>query len=149
MRLFQKIGNWIRNAFSDISEVIEDKAPEAVQLTQLIKQSIESHNGSIQWVLDRLKEKKLNSLYNFAKDRLPDLIHELAIIDGLAEKTTPKDQAWSAYSMYLQTKIKSARVKEWVAISANILSAIIGRKAPESLLIIATQWAYERLFGKK
>lgn len=148
-KLFKKIAEFIINVFTDISDLLEEKAPQAVILTQYIKESIEKHDGSIEWLLEKLKSEKLDYLYDFAKDKLPLVISEMALIDGLATKETPKDEAWNAYSNYIASKIKESRVKDWVLLASKILGAIISRKAPESWLIIATQFAYEKVFGKK
>jgi hypothetical protein len=149
MKLFQKIGNWIRNKFSNISDVIEDKAPDAVILTQTIKTAIEKHEGSIEWVLDELKLRGLSNLHDFAKRNLPVIIHELSLIDGLIPSGSSQDEAWKAYTGHIASKMKNARVKEWVNLAATILGALLFRtKAPRSVLIMATQFAYERIFGK-
>jgi hypothetical protein len=45
MKIFDKIAQFIRRAFSDLSDILEEKAPIAVQVTQAMKQAIEEHDG--------------------------------------------------------------------------------------------------------
>lgn len=149
MKLFQRISNWIRNAFADVADLIEERAQDAVILTQIIKTSIEKHEGSLEFVFDELKLRKLDRLHSFAKAKLPDLIKELSAIDGLVDAGASKEDAWNAYTAYLSDKMKDARIKEWVNLAAKILGAFVFKKPPHGVLVAATQLAYHALFGKK
>lgn len=148
-KLFQWIGNAIRSIVTDIHELIELNAPLAVQYTEIIKEAIEKHEGSIEWVLSEVKFKLGEEAYQIAKQKLPKLITELTKIDGLIEGEVEPDVAFKIYSEYILSKLKEGRAKEWVNMAAKILIAIIGRKFPTDLAIMATQKAFHLLFGKK
>ena len=55
MKIFNKIADFIRKVFSDISDLLEEKAPIAVQVTQAMKEAIEEHDGKFEWVLNKLE----------------------------------------------------------------------------------------------
>ena len=149
MKLFQRIGNWIKSTFADVADLIEERAQDAVILTQIIKTAIEKHEGGLDFVFSELKLRKLDRLHSFAKAKLPDLIKELSTIDDLVGAEASKEAAWDAYTAYISDKMKDARVKEWVNLSAKILGAFMFKKPPHGVLVAATQLAYHILFGKK
>lgn len=147
---FQSIGNFIREAFSDIKDLLDNKAPQAVRLTQVIKLAIEEHDGKFEWVLARLKNEGLDELYHFAKTRLPMLVKELAVIDDLSDPDTSHEDAWKAYMGYIASKSKHSRTKDIIMLAAEVLGFIIGKRdTPIPALIIATQKWYHIIFGKK
>ena len=149
MKIFDKIAQFIRNVFTDISDLLEEKAPIAVQVTQAMKESIEQHDGKFDWVLTKLENENLTQAYNFAKTHLPTLVAELAVLDGLVTVGHSKEEAWKTYTSYITTKLKAGRRKEWANIAVEVLGMIIAKKAPSGALIIATQKAYHLLFGSK
>jgi hypothetical protein len=149
MKIFDKIAQFIRNVFTDISDLLEDKAPIAVQVTQALKDAIENHDGKIEWVLTKLDYEDATQAYNFAKNNLPALVKELAILDGLVGAGHTTEHAWAIYTNYISSKLKEGRKKEWTNIASEILGMIIARKAPAGALILATQRAYHLLFGQK
>jgi hypothetical protein len=149
MKIFDKIAKFIRNVFSDISDVLEDKAPIAVQVTQALKDAIENHDGKFEWVLTKLDYEDATQAYNFAKNNLPALVKELAILDGLVGAGHTTEHAWAIYTKHISTKLKDGRKKEWVNIASEILGMIIAKKVPAGSLILATQKAYHLLFGSK
>ena len=149
MKIFNKIADFIRKVFSDISDLLEEKAPIAVQVTQAMKEAIEEHDGKFEWVLNKLENDNATKAYQFAKDNLPTLVKELAIMDGLVEVGQTKEEAWVRYSAYIQGKLKEGRKKEWVGLSAEILGMILTKKAPIPALILATQKAYHLIVASK
>jgi hypothetical protein len=149
MKIFDKIAQFIRRAFSDLSDILEEKAPIAVQVTQAMKQAIEEHDGKFDWVLIKLENENATKAYQFAKDNLPELVRELAILDGLVGTAESKEEAWWKYVRYLEGKLKAGRTKEWVNIASEVLGMIIAKKVPAGALILSTQKAYHLLFGKK
>jgi hypothetical protein len=149
MKIFDRIAQFIRNVFSDISDLLEDKAPIAVQVTQAMKEAIEQHDGKFDWVLTKLENENLTQAYNFAKVHLPVLVAELAYLDGLVTVGHNKDEAWKIYTSYISGKLKEGRKKEWANLAVEILGMIIAKKVPVPALILATQKAYHLLFGKK
>jgi hypothetical protein len=147
---FQSIGNFIREAFSDIKDLLDSKAPQAVRLTQVIKLAIEEHDGKFEWVLARLKHEGLDELYLFAKTRLPMLVKELAVIDNLVRADDTQEDAWNAYMGYIASKSKQSRTKDIILFAAQVLGAIIGKRdTPLAALIIKTQEWYLKIFGNK
>jgi len=149
MKIFDKIAQFIRRAFSDLSDILEEKAPIAVQVTQAMKQAIEEHDGKFDWVLSKLENENATKAYQFAKDNLPDLVKELAYFEGLVTVGDSKEEAWKNYTSYILFKLKDGRTKEWVNIASRVLGMIIAKKVPAGALILATQKAYHLLFGKK
>lgn len=149
MKIFDKIAQFIRNVFADISDLLEDKAPIAVQVTQAMKEAIEQHDGKFDWVLTKLENDNLTQAYNFAKNNLPSLVAELAYLDGLVTVGHSKEEAWRTYTTYISGKLKDGRKKEWANLASEILGMIIAKKVPAGALILATQKAYHLLFGKK
>jgi 5'(3')-deoxyribonucleotidase len=148
-KLFDKIGNFLRNAFTDISQELESKAPLAVRITNYVKEGIEDHDGSIQWILDKTVSEKDNEAYEFIKEKLPHLIKELTILDGLAKDTDNLAITWEIYVKYIHSKMKQGRAKDWVFLAGDVLGFIINRKAPIAALISVTQKVFHLIFGKK
>jgi hypothetical protein len=149
MKLLKKIGDFFREAFSDLTDLLEEKAGTAVQITQAVKEAIEKHNGSIEWVLEHLQINGLHKAHKVAKHQLPMVVHELALIDGLVKVGQSQEDAWKAYTDYVASKVKDGRKKEWVLLSAEMLGMIIGKKVNLAFLIMATQRAYQLIFNKK
>jgi len=139
---------WISNLFTNAYDFIEIKAPLAVIITQKVKLAIEEHNGSIEWILDQTATEKDNEAYEFIKQKLNIVIKEIAVIDGIVSDNLKPELATEAYLKYLASKSKESRVKDYIMLAARILQAIIGKKIPYDLLILATQKAYRILFGK-
>jgi len=148
-KLLQWIGNAIRSIVTDIHELIEINAPAAVKLTEKVKEAIEKHNGSIEWILDQTATEQDNKVYEFVQAKLPLILKEIAIIDGLVQSHHTTEEAFRIYSQWILSKQKEGRAKEWANIAAKILIAIVGRKFPTDLAIMATQRAFHILFGKK
>lgn len=148
-KLLEKIATFIRKVFTDISDELEENAPLAVRVTNILKEGITKHDGSIQWMLNKTEYTKDNEAYQFIKDKLPDLAIELAIIDGLADSNTNKFEAWKAYVNYINSKVNKSQTKEWIFIAGEVLGFIINKKAPIQALIMASQRAFQLLFGKK
>jgi hypothetical protein len=146
--MMKKLFAWISNLFNKTYEIIEEKAPLAVIITQKVKDAIEKHNGSIEWILDQTATEADNKAYEFIQDKLGVVVKEIAVIDGLINERVDPDMAVKIYFDYLASKSKESRTKEWIFLAAKILQAIIGRKIPVDLLILATQKAYRILFGK-
>jgi hypothetical protein len=144
----KKLFAWISNLFNKTYDLIEEKAPLAVIITQKVKDAIEKHNGSIEWILDQTATEADNKAYEFIQDKLGIVVKEIAVIDGLINERVDPDMAVKIYFDYLASKAKESRAKEWIFLAAKILQAIIGRKIPVDLLILATQKAYRILFGK-
>jgi hypothetical protein len=149
MKLLRKIADFFRETFSDITDLIEEKASTAVQVTQAVKEAIEKHDGSIVWVLEHLQVNGMNEAYKFAQKNLPIIVQELALVDNLIKHGQSQMDAWDAYTGYIASKVKKSRSKEWVMLSAEILGAIIGKKVNIAFLIMATQRAYQLIFNKK
>jgi hypothetical protein len=145
MKLLKKIAEF----FKDTSAILEENAPVAVQITQAVKEAVEKHDGSITWVLEHLKANGLHKAYNVAKNHLPLVVHELAMVEDLVKYGQNNLEAWDAYTLHIGKKIKDARKKEWVILSAEILGAIVGKKVNLAFLIMATQRAYQLIFKKK
>lgn len=149
MKILKKIADFFRDKFNDLSELLEENADVAVQITQAVKEAIEKHDGSIQFVLDHLQVNGLNKAYNVAKIKLPKVVEELALIDSLVKPGQSQEEAWKAYTDYITQKTKEGRRKEWVMLSADLLGAIISKKVSPAFLIMATQRAYQLIFKKK
>ena len=139
---------WISNLFTKAYDLIEIKAPMAVIITQKVKLAIEEHNGSIEWILDQTATEKDNEAYGFIKNKLGIVIKEIAVIDGIVSDNLKPELATKAYLEYLAGKAKESRVKDYIIMAAKILQAVIGKKIPYDLLVLATQKAYRILFGK-
>jgi len=139
---------WISNLFTKAYDLIEIKAPLAVIITQKVKLAIEEHNGSIEWILDQTATEKDNEAYEFIKNKLGIVIKEIAVIDGIVSDNLKPELATKAYLEYLAGKAKESRVKDYIMMAAKILQAVIGKKIPYDLLVLATQKAYRILFGK-
>jgi hypothetical protein len=146
--MMKKLFAWISNLFNKTYDLIEEKAPLAVIITQKVKDAIEKHNGSIEWILDQTATEADNKAYEFIQDKLGVVVKEIAVIDGLINERVDPDMAVKIYFDYLSSKSKESRAKEWIFLAAKILQAIIGKKIPVDLLILATQKAYRILFGK-
>lgn len=149
MKLLNKIADFFRDTFSDITDLLEEKSGTAVQITQAVKEAIEKHEGSIEWVLEHLQINGLRKAHKIAKHQLPLIVHELALVDGLVKVGQSQEDAWKAYTDYIASKTKDARRKEWVLLSAEMLGMIIGKKVNLAFLIMATQRAYQLIFNKK
>jgi hypothetical protein len=148
-KLLEWIGNAIRSIVRDVHEVIELRAPLAVNITEKVKDAIERHDSTIEYLLDRTATEKDNQAYDFIKSNLPALVREIAILDGLASENDSHEKAWAAYSNYILGKKKEGRAKEWANLAAKILLAIINKKFPFELAVMATQKAFHLIFGKK
>lgn len=148
-KLLDKIGNFLRDLFSDIIDLIENKAPLAVQAVQKIKEGIESNGNTIEWILNKTETEKDNEIYALIKNHLPIVSKELAIIEGLVEEGASDSEAMAAYLGYIESKAKAARAKEYIILASTLLQAVITKKMPLEVLIIATQKAYHLIFKNK
>lgn len=148
-RLIISVGDFLRRFFGDASEILESKAPVAVRVVGYLKDGIEKHDATIQALLDRTATEKDNEAYDFIKDNLPALVKELALIDGLADEFDSTGTAWKKYTSYLSRKAKGARAKDWIYLAGQVLSWILLKKVPIQAAIIATQKAFQLIFGKK
>lgn len=146
--LLNKIALLIRSIFGSIFEILEEKAPLAVKITQDLKQSLEDHGGKVEWILDKTATEKDNEAYYFVKNKLPKVAKEIAVIDGLVGEDATDAEAYQIYVDYLLSKKKEGRAKEFIFLAAQILGMIIGKKAPVDLLVMATQKAYRLIFKK-
>jgi len=147
-KTMKKLFAWISNLFTKAYDLIETKAPMAVIITQKVKLAIEEHNGSIEWILDQTATEKDNEAYEFIKNKLGIVIKEIAVIDGIVSDNLKPELATEAYLKYLESKTKESRAKDYIFLAAKILQAVIGKKIPYDLLVLATQKAYRILFGK-
>lgn len=148
-KLFNQIGDFLRNLFSDIVDIVETKAPKAVQAVQKIKEGIESNGSTIEWIISKTKTEKDDEIYALIKNHLPTVSKELATIEGLVEEGASDEEAMEAYLGYIESKAKAARAKEYIILASTILQAIITRRMPLEILIIATQKAYHLIFKNK
>lgn len=133
---------------TDIFDLVEEKGPEAVRLSQKVKQAIENHDPKINWLVSLTRTEKDDQAYAFFKVKLPVLVHEIAVVDGLVHPDTSPEVAARVYAEFILNKQKEGRAKEWVNLAAKILIAIIGKKIPTDIAIMATQRFYRKLFGK-
>ena len=144
---------WVRTTVlkivTDIFDLVEEKGPEAVKLAQKVKQAIEDHDPKVNWLLTLTENEKDDQTYAFIKVKLPVLIHELTVLDGLVHPDTSPEVAARVYADFILNKQKEGRAKEWVNLAAKILIAILGKKIPMDIAIMATQRFYRKLFGKK
>jgi len=147
--LLKKIGNFLRNLIGDVVDIVETKAPKAVQIVQKIKEAIELHQGSIEWILEKTATEQDDEAFIIIKEKLPVVAKELAAIEGLVGEEASTEEALAIYFEYIASKTKKARAKEYILLSAILLQALITKKLPLEILIVATQKAYHLLFGKK
>lgn len=148
-KLLDKIGNFLRDLFSDVVELVEEKAPLAVKAVQKVKEAIESNGNTIEWILNKTETEKDNEVFALIKGHLPAVSKELAVIEGLVGPEATTAHAMEVYLNYVESKAKAARAKEYIMLASVLLQAIITRKMPLEVLIIATQKAYHLIFGKK
>lgn len=147
--LLKRIGDFLRNLIEDVVEVVEAKAPKAVQVVQKVKEAIEEHNGNIEWILEKTATEQDDEAFIIVKEKLPIVAKELAAIEGLVDENATTEEAIAAYMEYIASKTKKARAKEYILLSATLLQALITKKLPLEVLIISTQKAYHLIFGKK
>lgn len=147
-KVLKDIADFIRKVFSSLHDLLEDKSPLAVRIAQKFKEAVEEHEGSLDWIVQKTETEKDDEALEFVKIKLPLLITELAIVEGIATKDMTQEQAWNAYVLYLKSKMKEGRAKDWIFLAGQILGFIIGKKAPIQALIMATQKAYQLIFGK-
>lgn len=145
----KKLFTWITGLFKDVYDLIEEKAPLAVRVTQWIKTAIEEHNGSIEWLLNQTEFEGDNEAYDFIKNKLPIVAKEIAVVDGLVNGVVSTEVATKVYFDYIASKTKTGRAKEIIWLAGMILQAILTKKFPIPFMILATQKAYHLLFGKK
>lgn len=145
-KLIEKIAQLIRNLFGNVFELLEEKAPLAVKITQDLKESLEEHGGKVEWILDKTATEKDNEAYDFVKNNLPKVAKEIAVIDGLVSEDATDLEAYQIYVDYLLSKKKEGRAKEFIFLAAQILGMIIGKSAPIDLLVMVTQKAYRLIF---
>ena len=148
-KLLQSIGNFIRKIIGNTFDLMEDQAPKAVKVVQLIKEGIEKHDGSIEAILSLSKTEKDDAVYSFIKNELPKLAHELAVIDGLVDGEVTEQEALQIYASYILSKRKEGRAKEYIFLGAKVLGAILGKQLPIDLLVMVTQKAYRLIFKKQ
>lgn len=144
----KKLFAWISNLFNKTFDLIEEKAPLAVIITQKVKEAIEKHNGSIEWILNQTATEADNRAYEFIKNKLGIVAKEIAVIDGLINDRVDPETATKVYFDYIASKSKNARAKEWIFFSAKVLQALLAKKFPDALLVLAAQKAYLMIFGK-
>lgn len=145
----KKLFTWISNFLKDIYDLIEEKAPLAVRITQWVKTAIEEHNGSIEWLLNQTDFDGDDEAYEFFKEKFQIVAKEIAVVDGLVNGVVSPEVATKVYFDYIAGKTKAGRVKDIVFLAAMVLQAIITKKVPIQALILATQRAYHLIFGKK
>lgn len=146
--LLKKIGDFLKNLIEDVVDIVETKSPVAVRIVQRLKEAIEFHQGSIDWVLEKTAIEQDNEAFKIVKEKLPAVAKELAVIEGLVGDSIAPEDALPIYMEYVASKAKKARAKEFVLLAALILQAIITKKLPLEILIVATQKAYHLIFGK-
>lgn len=148
-KLFQWIRNAILSVVSDVFEIVEEKGPEAVQIAQQIKKAIEENDGTIHWITQLTASSKDDQFVAWVKAKLPGIVKEIAMVDGLVTDKVDPEVAARIYGNYILTKTKEGRAKEWADLAARILIAIIGKKVPMDIAIMVTQKFYRILFAKK
>lgn len=147
--LLKRIGDFLRNLIEDVVDIVEAKAPKAVQIVQKVKEAIEEHDGNIEWILEKTATEQDDEAFIIVKEKLPVVAKELAAIEGLVAEGATTEEALAAYLEYIASKTKKARAKEYILLSAMLLQALITKKLPLEILIVATQKAYHLIFGKK
>lgn len=147
-KLLKEIANFVRKVFGDLFDLLEEKAPLAVKITQDLKESLEDHGGKVEWILDKTATEKDDEAYEFVKNKLPKIAKQIAVIDGLVDENATDEEAYEIYVAFLLSKKKEGRAKEFIFLAAQILGMIIGKKAPIDLLVTMTQRAYRLIFKK-
>jgi hypothetical protein len=147
-RFFGKISNVIRDFLGDLVDIIEAKAPIAVKAVQKIKEGIESNEDTIQWIINKTETEVDDEAFALIKQHLPTVAKELATVEGLVGEGASTEEATAAYLKYIEDKAKAARAKEFIILAAALLQALITKKMPLELLILATQKAYHLIFKK-
>lgn len=148
IRFFGRISNVIRDFLGDLVGIVEDKASVAVIAVEKIKEGIESNEETIEWILNKTKTEIDNEAFLLIKQHLPTVAKELALIEGLVGEDASVEEAMEAYLKYIESKVKAARAKEYIILASALLQAIINRKLPLELLILATQKAYHLIFKR-
>lgn len=148
-KLFAWIGKTIRSLVSDGVNLLEDKGPLAVRITQKIKEAIEQYDGTVSWLVKLTATEKDDEVYEFIKYKLPALIKEIAVVDGLVNDRMSNEGAVKVYTDYILNKTPEGRGKEWANMAGEVLMAIVMKKYPKALVLLVTQKAYTLLFGKK
>jgi hypothetical protein len=148
-KLLDKVGNFLRGLFSDVVDLIEDKAPLAVKAVQKVKEGIEANEDTIKWITEKTKTQKDDEVFALIKGHLPAVSKELAVIEGLVDADATPEKAMEVYLKYVESKAKGARAKEYIMLASTLLQAIITKKMPLEILVVASQKAFHLLFGKK
>lgn len=147
--LLAKVSDILKNVIGDIFELVEKKSEIAVKAVNEVKDVVEKNDDVFDWVFNKVGDKKGDEVYEVIKDVLPKVAHQIGVVEGfIGEHATP-EAATVALLQHLQEKKKEGRVKDWIYLSASLLMAIINKKMPLDLAVMATQKAFRGLFGKK
>lgn len=144
-----KVSDILKNVIGDIFELVEKKSIVAVKAVNEVKDVIEKNDDIFDWVFNKVGDKKGDEVYDVIKDTLPKVAHQIGVVEGFIHQHTSPEAATVALLERLKEKNKESRVKDWIYLSASLLVAIINKKMPLDLAVMATQKAFRGLFGKK
>lgn len=144
-----KVSDILKNVIGDIFELVEKKSIVAVKAVNEVKDVIEKNDDIFDWVFNKVGDKKGDEVYDVIKDTLPKVAHKIGVVEGFIHEYTSPEAATVALLERLKEKNKEGRAKDWIYLSASLLVAIINKKMPLDLAVMATQKAFRGLFGKK
>lgn len=143
-----KISDLLKNVIGDILQLVEQKSEIAVKAVNEIKDVVEKNDDVFDWVFNKIGDKKGDEVYDVIKDVLPKVAHKIGVVEGFVQQHTTPEAATVALLHHLKEKNKESRVKDWIYLAASLLVAIINKKMPLDLAVMATQKAFRGLFGK-
>jgi tRNA U55 pseudouridine synthase TruB len=146
--LLRKIGNFIRTIVSDIYEIAEEKAPLAVLATQKVKDFIEKNQVGLEALVKKTESTKDDEALDAILKYLPVVSKKILVADGFISENESELIAAEKLLILLRDTHKEGRIKYWIVLAAEMLLAILGRKLPLNVLVMATQAAFAKLFTK-
>lgn len=149
IELLVKVSDLLKNFIGDLFDLVEDKSEIAVKAVNELKDVVEKNDDIFDWVFNKVGDKKGDEVYDVIKNVLPKVALQIGIIEGFVSKQTSPQAATVALLQNLKEKQKEGRVKDWIYLSASLLVAIVNKKLPLDIAVLATQKAFRSLFGKK
>ena len=146
--LIKKLTVFLKNLFADIFEELKKNSFLAVQITDKLKELVES--PVLDLVVDFLiKGETDNVILQKLRVILPEVAFKIAVVHGIMQESDSSSESIAKLVEYLKGLNPNARVAFWVLFSGELNLALADGKINLAESFALAQLAYNELKSRK
>lgn len=147
-KILNQIGAWLKRAVANTVDFAEDFAPQAVLITNEVKDFVEKHGDRLEELTKLTESTKDDEALAKVRAKLPEAAKLVVDAKGILDGTEDDAEILAKFAELIKGTKPDGRAAFYIDLAANLLIAVVGNKLPKWLAVTLTQVAFGRIFKK-